>query len=709
MRFAFTLLLACVPSVASAADAFHFENDILPVLSRYGCNMSGCHGKAEGQGGFKLSVFAFDPESDYTALAKEGRGRRVFPANPDESLLLRKASGRTAHGGGTRLPFGSEDYQTLRGWIAAGMPVGSPDAPRVVSLRIEPAERVMTFQSDLPLKVIAKLSDGSEKTVTHHARFQSNNDSVAMVNADGKVHALDVPGEATVMAAYMGEVGVFRAIVPRPQPLAASRLPQLNFIDVAVDNKLAKLNIAASPLCDDAEFLRRITLDLTGTLPTAAAARKFLEDKSPDKRAKLVQTLLASPEFADLWAMRWADLLRVERGVLGHERAYGYYKWIRDSIANNTPFDRFARELITAEGPTSEVGAANFYRVVTKPGEMAGSLSQVFLGVRIGCAECHHHPFDRWSQSDYYGMIGFFAPVAARGDAVFSSGDPATTHPRTKKPVYSHALGTSMPEANPKGDRRLVLADWMTKPDNPYFARNLANRVWAWMLGTGIVEPVDDVRATNPPSNPELLDALAKFNVENKFDVKKLIAAIAASRTYQTSSKPNETNERDDRNFSRAQFKRPDAEVLLDIVCQSTGVSEKFTGSPGVTRAVQLWDSKARHEFLKLFGRPVRATACECERTKEPSVAQVLNLLNSPDVQSKLSHESGTVAKLVRGNSDDAKLVEELYLTFFARLPSADEMKVATEHLNARKAKRREAAEDLAWAMLNSTEFLFNH
>lgn len=709
MRLTFTLLLACVPSVASAAEPIHFENDILPVLSRYGCNMSGCHGKAEGQGGFKLSVFAFDPESDYTAVAKEGRGRRVFLANADESLLLRKASGRTAHGGGTRLAFNSDDYRTLRDWIAAGLPLGSPDAPRVIGLRVEPLERVMTFQTDVPLKVIAKLSNNTEKDVTKHARFQSNNDAVAMVNAEGKVHSLEVPGEATVMAAYMGEVGVFRAIVPRVGAKPQVAFPQLNFIDQHVDAKLAKLNIAASGLCDDAEFLRRITIDLTGTLPTAAAARKFLEDKSADKRTKLVQSLLASPEFADLWAMRWADLLRVERGTLGHERAYGYYKWIRDSIANNTPFDRFARELVTAEGPTSEVGAANFYRVVTKPGEMAGSLSQVFLGVRIGCAECHHHPFDRWGQSDYYGMVGFFAPVGARGDAILSSGDPGTTHPRTKKPVYSHALGTTMPEADPKGDRRVVLADWMTKPDNPYFARNLSNRVWAWMLGTGIVEPVDDVRATNPPSNPELLDALAKFNIENKYDVKKLIAAIAASRTYQTSCRPNETNERDDRNFSRALFKRPDAEVLLDIVCQSTGVPEKFTGSPGVTRAVQLWDSKARHEFLKLFGRPVRATACECERTKEPSVAQVLNLLNSPDVQAKLSHESGTVARLVRAHKDDAKLVEEMYLTFFARLPSADEMKVATEHLKKRNGARREAAEDLAWAMLNSTEFLFNH
>ncbi len=709
MRYAITLLCLAVPSIASAADAFHFENDILPILGRYGCNSSGCHGKAEGQGGFKLSVFAFDPEADYSALSKEGRGRRVFPANADESLMLRKASGRTAHGGGTRIQFGSDDYKTLRGWITSGLPIGSPDAPRVIGIRVEPVERVMGVKAAVPLKVIAKLSDGSEKDVTKHARFQSNNDAVALVTPNGEVHSLEVPGEATVMAAYMGEVGVFRAIVPRPQPLAASRLPQLNFIDKLVDEKLAKLNVAASPLCDDAEFLRRIYLDLTGTLPTAESARKFLTDTAADKRTKLVEALLKTPEFADLYSMRWADLLRVERGTLGHERAYGYYKWIRDSVRENKPFDQFARELITAEGPTAEVGAANFYKVVTKPGEMAGAVSQVFLGIRIGCAECHHHPFDRWSQTDYSGMLGFFAPVAARGDSVFSSGDPATAHPRTKKPVFAHPLGANMPEADPKGDRRLGLADWMTRPDNPYFARNLSNRVWAWMLGIGIVEPVDDVRATNPPSNPELLDALAKFAVDSKFDVRKLIAVIAASRVYQSSSRPNETNEKDERNFSRGMFKRPDAEVLLDMVCQATGVPEKFTGSPNITRAVQLWDSKARNEFLKLFGRPVRATACECERTKEPSVAQVLNLLNSPDVQAKLSHEAGTVARLVREQKDDAKLVDELYLTFFARLPWKDEATIALGHLKKRAATRRQAAEDLAWALLNSTEFVFNH
>jgi hypothetical protein len=709
MRFCLPVLLLALPAPARAAEPFHFENDILPIFARHGCSSSGCHGKAEGQGGFKLSVFASDPEADYAALTKEGRGRRTLPAAPDESLILRKGTGRVAHGGGTKLPPGGEDYRTLRAWVAAGMPFGSPDAPRVVALRVEPAERVMGQNASQQLKVIARYSDGAEKDVTRHALFQTNAEAVATVSADGMVTTSDVPGEAAVMAAYLGEVGLFRVMVPRPGEPVKNEQPRFNVIDELVDAKLAKLNVAPSGLCDDAEFLRRVFLDLTGTLPTPAEVRQFLADTAKDKRARLVESLLDRPEFSDLWAMRWADLLRVDRQALGHQRAYLYYRWIRESIATNKPFDRFARELVTAEGPAGEVGPANFFKVVTKPGEMAGTISQVFLGVRIACAECHHHPFDRWSQADYFGMTAFFAPVTGRGDAVLSTGDPVTTHPRTKATIFAHALGTAMPAANPTGDRRLVLAEWMTKTDNPFFARNLANRTWAWLLGRGLVEPVDDVRATNPPSNPELLDVLARFVIDNKYDVRKLVVLITASRVYQTSVTPSATNEKDERNFSRGYFKRPDAEVLLDMICQATGVPEKFAGSPSVSRAVQLWDSKARHDFLKLFGRPARVSACECERSREPSVSQVLNLLNSPDIQAKLSHEAGTVAKLVRTEKDDAKLVEELYLTFFARPPSADETDIGVKHLRKYAANRRAAAEDLAWALLNSTEFLFNH
>lgn len=695
MRFCVLFLLLAVPAPASASEPLHFEFDILPILSRYGCNSSGCHGKAEGQGGFKLSVFASDPESDYAALVKDGRGRRIFPAQPSESLLLRKSTGRAAHGGGTKLPYGGEDYRVLRDWIGAGMPLGSADAPRVVSIRVEPPEQTMSQGSVKKLRVLATLSNGTEKDVTRHTRFQSNVESVAGVSAAGVISANDVPGEAAIMAAYLGEVGLCRVIVPRPGPRADNARPQFNFIDRLVDAKLARLNVAPSDICDDAEFLRRATLDLTGTLPTPDDARMFLASPAKDKRAQAVEMLLGRSEHADLWALRWADLLRVDRQALGHQQARLYYRWIRHAIATNAPFDQFARELVTAEGPANEVGPVNFFKVIGKPGEVAGTISQVFLGVRIACAECHHHPFDRWKQSDYLGMTAFFAPAA--------------THPRTGKPVFAYALGTDMSAANPPGDRRLVLADWMTRPDNPYFARNLANRTWAWLLGRGLVEPVDDVRTTNPPSNPELLDALAKYLIDNKYDVRKLITFIVSSRVYQTSATPNVTNEKDERNFSRAYFKRPEAEVLLDMICQATGVPEKFPGSPGITRAVQLWDSKARHDFLKLFGRPNRVSSCACERTREPSVAQVLNLLNSPDIQAKLTHEAGTIAKLVRARKDDARLIEELYLTFFSRLPGANERETALAHLKRYANNRRAATEDLAWAMLNSTEFVFNH
>ena len=707
--------------------SYHFVNDVEPLFGRFGCNASGCHGKAEGQNGFKLSVFGFDPPADYAALVKEARGRRIFPAAPEHSLLLLKASGGAAHGGGNRIPAGSEAYETIRGWIAAGAPVGDPNEPSVASIRVEPGERVLRMRGQQQLRVVARYADGREVDVTRHARFQCNNEAVALVSADGLVTAGDVPGEAAVMASFANEVSVFRLIVPRAERVAFPKLPANNFIDPLVDAKLRKLNVVPSGACDDAEFLRRVYLDVIGTLPTADEARKFLADKSPDRRAKLVDSLLERPEYADYWALKWADVLRVDRAVLGHRRAYAYYRWVRESIAANKPFDRFARELVTAEGPLDEVAPANFYRVTGKPGESANTLSQVFLGVRIACAECHHHPFDRWAQNDYYGMAAFFTPVGVRkvgpDDALLATGDFTARNPRSGENVSALPLGDRKPElplpllllgakrppVAATGDRRLELAEWMTRPENPFFARNLANRYWAHFLGRGLVEPIDDVRATNPPTNPELLDALAKHVVESKYDLKQLIRTITASRAYRTSAKPNATNTKDEQNYSRALLKRVDAEVLLDMVCQTTGVPEKFPGVPSGYRAVQLWDSKVNHYFLKLFGRPSRVSACECERNAEPNVAQVLHFLNSPEVQAKLSHEAGTVAKLVRRHADDGRLVEELYLTFYARFPDDREKAVGVAHLRKDPSKRRQAAEDLAWSLLNSLEFVFNH
>jgi hypothetical protein len=709
-----SLSVAVTVSGAKAPRRFNFENDVLPVLSRFGCNSSGCHGKAEGQNGFKLSVFGFDPAADHAALTRESRGRRVFPAAPEHSLLLLKMSGQVAHGGGVRVAAGSSDFETVRGWIAAGTPFGSLDDPKVTGIHVEPRERMLPHKGQQQLRVVARYSDGREADVTTHARFQSNNEGLAAVASSGLVTAGEVPGEAAVMASFMNAVDVFRVVVPRAEEIKDyPAVPENNFIDHHVFRKLRKLNIVPSDLADDAEFLRRVYLDVIGTLPTANEARRFLEDRRPDRRARLVDDLLERPEFADYWALQWADLLRVDRAALGQKRAYAYYKWVRDSLAANKPWDEFAREVVTAEGPLTEVAPANFYKAMAKPGETASTLAQVFLGVRIACAECHHHPFDRWSQTDYYGMQAFFVGVGVkaspRGEAVADEGKAVTKNPRTGADVFAHPLGETTPSVLPTGDRRELFARWLTRPENPWFARSLANRVWAHFMGRGLIDPVDDVRATNPPTHPELLEALAGNVVENRFDLKALIRTITASRTYQLSSKPNATNECDEQNYSRARFKRIGAEVLLDMVSQTTGVSERFSGMPPGTRAVQLWDSKVPHYFLKVFGRPERISACECERNHEPSVAQVLHLLNAPEVHAKLSHEGGYVAKLVKREASDEALVEELYLTFYSRPPQQKERTVALAYLREAKGPRREAVEDLAWSLLNSLEFIFNH
>ena len=701
--------------VAGRSRPFHFENDILPVFTRFGCNSSSCHGKAEGQNGFKLSVFGFDPAADYDSLLKEGRGRRIFTPAPEHSLLLQKISGGVAHGGGIRIARGTDEFELLRAWIQAGMPFGDPKDPKVVHIRVEPCERVMEMNAKQQIRVIAVYGDGRETDVTHYARFQTNQEGLAAVTENGLVTTGNSPGEVAIMAAYMGSVGVFKALVPRRETIEPlPRLPANNFIDRAVWEKLQKLHIRPSEPAEDGEYLRRVYLDILGTLPTAVEARSFLEGDRPERRAIFVNHLLHRPEFADYWALKWADLLRVDRQVLGAKQAYAYYRWIRESFAANKPMDQFAREIITAEGPLAEDGPANFYKVVRKPGEAASTLSQVFLGVRIACAECHHHPYDRWSQADYLGMQAYFTPVELRNSGaqqmvMEANRAPATMHPRTGMPIYPHALGSKMPGADPPGNRRESLADWLTAPDNPWFAKNIVNRTWAHFLGRGFVEPVDDVRVTNPPTNPQLLDALAQDFIRSKYDFKELIRSITSSQAYQLSSRPNATNEQDEQNYSRALLKRIDAEVLLDMVCQATGVPERFSGMPAGTRAIQLWDSQVPHYFLKLFGRPVRASACECERNQQPGVSQVLHLLNGAEIHGKLVHPRGTIARLVRDKTDNNALVEELYLTFFSRMPSITERQVAQEYLQKEPARRREAAEDLAWGMMNSLEFVFNH
>lgn len=697
---------------SKVARKFHFENDIIPIFSRFGCNTSGCHGKAEGQNGFKLSIFGFAPDDDHAALVQEGRGRRTIATLPEKSLLLLKASGGMPHGGGVRIRRNSGEYRVLRNWIADGTPFGEPDAAKIVGLRLYPEVRKMDMNALQQLQVIARYSDGHEVDVTHHAKFQSNNEAIAKVDEFGRVRSNELPGEAAIMASYMGAVGVFRSVIPQlATDIPFPQRPVLNFVDRLVDDRLKTLNIHASEMCSDSDFLRRAYLDIIGTLPTPQAAEQFLDDKAADKRGQLVNRLLKQPEYADYWALKWSDLLRVDRLKLGHKQAYSYYRWIHDNFKRNRPFDEFAREVVSADGLISRNPAANLFKVVTKPGDIASTVSQVFLGIRIECAQCHHHPFDRWSQNDYAGMQAYFSQIAfktIRDDQMLMTSKTSTTkHPRSGKVVEAHALLQPSPETTPAGDRRILFGAWMTADDNRWFAKNIANRLWAHFAGRGLVEPVDDVRATNPPTNPELLDALAASFIKSNYDIHELIRTITASRTYQLSVTPNAMNQMDEQNYSRALLKKIDAEVRFDMICQVTGVPEKFDGMPAGYRAIQLWDSQVNHYFLKLFGRPVRASACECERTTEPSVSQVLHMLNSPAIQSKLSDVAGHIAKLAT-IQDNEELTRQLFLSIYSRRPQPAELQTVRTFL-AQAKDRRKATEDIAWSLMNTIEFAFNH
>lgn len=721
LSFLFLLGVLMLSGSAAAERPLNFETDIEPIFSRHGCNSSGCHGKAEGQNGFKLSVFGFDPETDYRALLMEGRGRRVFPAAPEHSLLLLKASGGLPHGGGVRIRPNAPEYATLRRWIAEGARFGQPTDPNVVGLELSPSRGRLTQREEQPLQATAIWSDGRREDVTHLALFQTNNSNLATVDQNGFVHALDASGAVAIMASFAGHVDVFEAIIPRSLPLktSPSQWPVANAIDTLIYQRLTELRIEPSGRCDDAAFMRRVYLDLIGTLPTPGEVRRWLADNGEDRRGRLVDELLIRPEYASFWAQYWADLLRVNRQTLGRERAHRYYRWLHRQLADDRPWDALARDIVTAEGPLVENPAALFYRSVGKPDEMAATVSQVFLGVRIQCAQCHHHPWDRWGQSDYFGMQAVFAEVGfktnALGDVLRNKRPGPTKHPRTGQPVEPKALGGAELSS---GQRRRQLAHWMTSDNNPWFAENLANRIWARMMGRGLVEPVDDFRSTNPPSHPLLLAHLARELRDNDFDAKHLIRHIAASEAYQRSHRTNPSNQKDGFNYSRYPMKTLPAEVVFDAVCQVTGVDEKFAGLPAGIRAIELWDSHVPHYFLRLFGRPVRETACECERVSEPNVSQVLHLLNSPKIHQKIAHGRGRVRELVHSTADDGRIVDELYLAALSRFPTAAERAAVLRHVQqeSRQAAadpatdpRQRAFEDLTWSLLNTLEFLLNH
>jgi Protein of unknown function (DUF1549)/Protein of unknown function (DUF1553) len=707
--------------VCAAAAPVDFERDVQPLLTRYGCNAGACHGKARGQNGFQLSLLGFDPNFDYDALTREARGRRVFFAAPQRSLLLRKPTGKMPHGGGMRLKPGGPEYTILRRWIAAGMPRRIPGTPKLAGVTVSPHERILSARSTLQLRVTAKYGDGSTRDVTPLAQFQSNESAIASVNSQGLVKTTGVVGEAAVMARYMGHIAVCIVTVPMPGSVpdaVYANLPRRNFIDGHVWTKLQRLRITPSHEAPDHKFLRRAYVDIIGRVPTPGEARKFLADKSPDRRDRLIDYLLAQPEYADFWANKWADLLRPNPYRVGIKAVLNYDAWIRDSFRKNKPYDQFVRELVTAQGSTFKNGAVTLFRDRRTPDELTTIVSQLFLGIRLECAKCHHHPFEVWGQDDFYSFAAYFARIGRKGtglsppisgseEIVFTAKSGSVKHPLTGEVLPPRPLFGTAPQIDPNGDPRESLAAWITSDKNPYFAKVIVNRVWADLMGRGLVEPVDDLRATNPPTNAPLLDALAADFRKQKYDLKKLIRRIATSHVYGLSSLPNDRNTADTRYYSRHLRKRLRAETLLDSVAAITGVPESFDAMPAGSQARQVWTHRIPSLFLDAFGRPDPNQDPPCERTGETTVVQALHLMNSEKLAAKITSDRGRAARLAASGRTPAEIVEELYLLVYSRFPSAKEKTVAESVFHKPGATRRQATEDLLWALLNTPEFVF--
>ncbi len=703
---------------ATDARPVHFATDVMPILTKSGCNAGGCHGKASGQNGFKLSLLGFDANADFQSLVQEGRGRRMFPAQPDASLFLLKATGTTPHAGGKKLKKDTPDYNTIRRWISQGMPRGSDREPKLLSIRVEPAERRLFPRNTQQIRVEARYDDGSIRDVTRLAQFKSNAPDIADVSEDARVGTLDSVGEAAIMARFGGQVAVSRVTVPRPEPVTFDEPPARNFIDPLVFGKLRELGIAPSPPCTDVEFARRSSLDICGLLPSPEEVTAFRSDLDPEKRTKWVERLLDRGEYADLFAMKWSAILKnsAQFGQLSRPGSFGFHAWIRQAIASNMPYDKFAAAIVSARGEAAINPPVVWYRSVNTTEEQVDDTAQLFLGLRLQCARCHHHPFEAWSQDDYFGFASVFARIGRKGsfDAVtarvFTMPTGLATNPTTgKKMPPKPPGGEPFGELGPRQDPREVLADWFRQPENPFLAKAVVNRYWKHFLGRGLVEPEDDMRATNPPTNPALLDALAADFVQNGYDLKRLARLIATSQAYDRSSLPNASNVTDRQNFARFYPRRLPAEVLLDALNVATGNQEDFRDLPKGFRTTQLPDNSIASYFLDVFGRPKRESVCECERSSEANLSQTLHLLNSGEIQTKLSANIGRIKALDEDKRSDVEKVDELYRICISRSPTDDELEVCTTHLTRRRSEKnsRQGFEDLVWALINTKEFLF--
>jgi hypothetical protein len=698
---------------AAAARPISFELDVMPVFMRAGCNTGSCHGAARGKDGFRLSLFGFDPQGDYYRITREIGTRRINLASPKDSLLIEKAVGAVPHTGGKRFDPESEYCATLMQWLQAGAPNDAAPPAKVVAVDLFPPQAVLEGEETTQQFIArARYADGTDRDVTSLAVFLTNNDNSAPISPDGLVTAA-ARGEAFVMARFETHT-VGNQVLTLPKDLQYTPPPITgNYIDQLVGAKLQKLRILPSGICTDEQFLRRVTLDITGRLPTEEEYLAFTTNTDPAKRAKLVDELLKRKEFSEIWAMKWAELLMIKTTPqVSNKSAFLYSSWLTDQIARNVPLDKMVRELLSASGGTFKNPPTNYYQIERDTLKTAENVAQVFMGIRTQCAQCHNHPFDRWTMDDYYSFAAFFSQIGRkqgedyRETIVFNSGGGEVTHPvggRVMKPKF---LGGPEPDVAGK-DRREVMAKWLTSTDNPFFATSIANRVWAHFFGKGIVEPVDDIRVSNPPVNPELFKTLGDKLVEYNYDFKRLVRDICNSETYQRSTERNESNAGDERNFAHGNVRRIPAEQLLDCICSVTKAPDKFQGLPLGARAVQIADGGTSNYFLTTFGRAPRDTVCACEAKTEPTLSQALHMLNGTSVHNKIQ-QGGVVKELLAAGKTPPQAIESLYIRCLSRRPEPAEM----ERLMAvvTSAENPQAGlEDVFWAILNSREFVFNH
>ncbi|MBI3863183.1 MAG: DUF1553 domain-containing protein [Planctomycetia bacterium] len=700
-----------------------FSEQVLPILYKAGCNGGACHASQHGKGGFILSVMGYDPPADRNAIVRDRMQRRVDLLNPADSLILKKPTMSVPHGGGRRMEVGSTDYRIFSSWIACGAPEPKSDGRKVTKLIVSPASRVGQPGMKQQLQVQALYSDGKSRDVTAWARFDSMDDSVLSVTSAGVVTATG-RGQAPVMVRYEGQAEISTAVIPFGESVDLAGWQNNNFVDELASAKFRELGISPSGLCDDAAFLRRAYFDAIGALPTVEEATAFLDSTDPDKRKKLVDRLLGltgdpaqdiyNDRYAALWTLKWADLIRNNSTVTGETGMWALHNWLREAFRTNKPFDEFVRELVTAKGSIFSNGPANYYRIANNPPDLAETTSQLFLGIRLQCAKCHHHPFEKYSQADYYGFAAFFARVGTKGSSEFGNfGGETVVLVRSGGEVGHPKTGKIMPPTPLDGepvddplDRRIPLAKWLTSPDNELFARNVVNRYVGYLLGRGLVEPIDDMRSTNPPTNVALMQALSRDFRSSGFNVKHLMRTIMNSRLYQLDSQPTPQNAADSRFYSHFKVKRISAEPLLDAIDYATGSATKFPNLPLGTRATELPDAIYQNPFLVTFGKPKRASVCECERTPDENLAQALHTLNGDVVAAKIADGKGRVATLLAAKKSHDEIVTEIYLATVSRRPTSAEIDASKNFLTA-SPNPQECYQDLLWALINSKQFLF--